>query len=326
MNTAPSSPFIVRYHASGFPAGMVNSNDYIQFYENELIHALFTVGRAPGDRLSYGEASVWELLHRSSLVRAYIRQDNSQHLVLSRLASDLDRSEKVAVSYAIGQAMTAIFSRQLLPVQYLMHVERYASRWSVRFASRKRPDLFGFGARGWIVAEAKGRSTSPDASLRASLRAQKASIVSIQGRPPVLAIGCVAYFSAEVPWLRLDVFDPEPREIESMAINVDIDRFFFTYYEPFITAIDIGDSDREVDQGQDADIISARFEPFALRIGLLRTVEQLVRRARDQGNLAGLSQAILAALGTLSSSSVFPDGSFVEANWNNSISINDWHG
>jgi hypothetical protein len=141
VNTAPSSPFIVRYHASGFPAGMVKSNDYIQFHENELIHALFTVSRAPGDRLSYGEASVWELLHRSSLVRAYIRQDNSQHLVLSRLASDLDRSEKVAVSYAIGQAMTAIFSRQLLPVQFLMHVERYASRWSVRFASRKRPDL-----------------------------------------------------------------------------------------------------------------------------------------------------------------------------------------
>jgi hypothetical protein len=45
--------------------------------------------------------------------------------------------------------------------------------------------------------------------------------VSIQGKPPALAIGCVAYFSADVPWLRLEVFDPEPNEIEPIAIEFD---------------------------------------------------------------------------------------------------------
>jgi hypothetical protein len=324
VSTPSGSPFIVRYHAAGFPNGMIKSNDYIRFYENELVHALFTVGRAPGDRLSYGEASVWELLHRSSLVRAYIRQDYDQRLVLSRLALELDRSEKVAVSYAIGQAMTSIFSQKLLSIQYLMHVDRYASRWSVRFANRRRADLFGFGPQGWIVAEAKGRSTSPDTSLRANLRSQKASIISIQGGPPWLSIGCVAYFSSEAPWLRLDVFDPVPHEIEATAIEFDIDRYFLTYYEPFITAIDSGE--RGADQVEDATIVSARFSPFGLSIGLLSAIDGLVRRAKAQGDVTGLSQSILAVLTTSSSSSVFPDGSFVEANWEDSISINDWLG
>ena len=240
MTTPPDLPFVVRYHASGFPVGMIRSNDSIQFSENDLVHALFTVGRAPGDQLTYGEASVWEFLHRSSLVRAYIRQDDSQHFVLSRLARELDRSEKVAVSYAIGQAMTSIFCRKQLSVQFLMHVDRYASRWSMNFSSNKRADLFGFGSPGWIIAEAKGRSTSPDAALRANLRAQKASIISIQGRPPALAMGCIAYFSAEYPWLRLEVIDPELHEIEPVAMEFDTDRYLLAYYEPFLTAIDTG--------------------------------------------------------------------------------------
>lgn len=117
MSDRPDLPFVVRYYSSGFPYKMINRTDDIQFYESDLVHALFTTGRAPGDQLVYGEASVWELLHRSSLVRAYVRQDDKQHLVLSRLAHELDRSEKVAVSYAIGQAMTCIFSRKVLSVQ-----------------------------------------------------------------------------------------------------------------------------------------------------------------------------------------------------------------
>lgn len=324
MDPPPELPFIVRYHASGFPDGMIKSNDDVQFYENELVHALFIAGRAPGDRLSYGEASVWELLHRSSLVRAYIRQDDNQHFVLSRLARELDRSEKTAVSYAIGQAMTCIFSRKLLSVPFLMHVDRYASRWSVRFATKKRADLFGLGSAGWVVAEAKGRSASPDPSLRANLSAQKASVVSIQGGPPALAIGCVAYFSAEFPWLRLEVFDPVSSEVEPMAMEFDTDRYMLTYYEPFIAAIDIGD-DTAI-QEQDEEVVSARFDPFGLRIGLLRTIDELVRRAKARGELTGLSQSVLAALRASSSSSVFPDGSFVEAHWRDSITINDWVG
>lgn len=110
----PSLPFLARYQASRFPVGLIRIADDLQFSASDLVHALFTAGRAPGDRLPYGQASLWELMHRSSLVRAYIRQDQDQHLVLSRLAPELDQSEKTAVSYAIGQAMTCIFCRKVL--------------------------------------------------------------------------------------------------------------------------------------------------------------------------------------------------------------------
>jgi hypothetical protein len=324
VSDEPSLPFIARYQASGFPPGIIKRIDDINFTESELVHALFTTGRAPGDQLAYGDSSLWELLHRISLLRAYIRQDYAQHLRLSRLARDLDRSERSALSYAIGQAMTCIFSRKVLSIQYLMHVERYSSRWSLQFSSRKRPDLFGRGTPGWVVAEAKCRASVPDSSLIEKIQAQKTSVASIQSRPPDLTIGCISYFSPHIPWLQLSVVDPESQHIETMALQIDTDRFFLTYYEPFVMAVDLGGSEeRELTDSQN---ISARFDPFELRIGLLRSIYELVRRAKEVGDLTGLSQSVLDALAdsATTGNSLFSDGTLIETDWRESIAVNDW--
>jgi hypothetical protein len=330
MTSAPDPPFVVRYHAEGFPEGMIERNGEIRFYENELVHALFTVGRAPGDRLLYGDASVWEFLHRSSIVRAYIRQDDLQRLVLSRLATELDQSEKSAVMYIIGQAMTSMFCQKLLSVQFLMHVGRYASRWSLGFANRKRADLFGQGRNGWIVAEAKGRSTAPNDALRNSILQQKSSVVSIQGKPPDLAIGCVAHFSPVKNWLAsvakplaLEVFDP-PIEVEPFAIDFDIDRYALTYYEPFINAIEDGAPNAEPATLSTEDIAWGQFGDFNVRVGLLRSIMDIVNAAKSRGNITGLSESISGVLGASSGNLTFPDGSFVETDWRHSITSNDW--
>jgi hypothetical protein len=318
--------FRVGYMTSGFSPGVVTRIGELSFGGSELVHGLFTAGRAPGDQLIYGDASVWELLHRASLVRAYIRSNYDQRLTLSRLAWDLDRSERAAVLYAIGQAMTCIFSRQVLSMQYLMHIERYASRWAIDFGNRKRPDLFGRSPQGWIVAEAKGRSSTPDTPLRTRIREQKSSVTSIQGQKPALAIGCISYFSSQEPWLRMDVIDPK-FDSEGIELGVDADRFILTYYEPFLMAVDMG-RDSEERQSlrvpSDDDVVSVQFGSFDLRIGLLRSIDALVRQAKSSGDLTGLSQTVARILESDGRGSLFPDGTLVEAQWDDSISTADW--
>jgi hypothetical protein len=160
MVMLPTVQFSVGYPASGFPAGTLARSGSLAFAAADLAHALFVTGRAPGNRASFGAASLWELFHRVSLIPAYVRLRSGGRLTRSRLAVELDRSEKVALSYALGQAMTGVFCERLLSVSHMMHVERYASRHNVVFGpTRQRPDLFGMGPPGGWLQRLRGDRT-----------------------------------------------------------------------------------------------------------------------------------------------------------------------
>ena len=62
---------------------------------------------------------------------------------------------------------------------------------------------------------------------------------------------------------------------------------------------------------------------LGIRVGLLNTIEQRVRRA-ILGELAGLGDDILSNLSTLEATAPFPDGSLVEVNWEASLTVRDW--
>jgi hypothetical protein len=106
--TLPSPPpFIVDYQAYDFTQRVIQRIGSMRFSANDLAHALFTTGRAPGNQATYGKASFWEFVHRASLIPAYIRRNPNGRLVRSQLARDLDRSEKVGVSYALARLQPA---------------------------------------------------------------------------------------------------------------------------------------------------------------------------------------------------------------------------
>jgi hypothetical protein len=275
--TLPSPPpFIVDYQAYDFTQRVIQRIGSMRFSANDLAHALFTTGRAPGNQATYGKASFWEFVHRASLIPAYIRRNPNGRLVRSQLARDLDRSEKVGVSYALGQAATGIFCTQLLCIPFLMHIDRYGDRYNMAYAAtRKRADLFGCAAsREWVVAEAKGRSNSMEYLLREKLVEQKRSVVSIAGQPPALALGCVASFPPDTSVMRVDAFDPEPEGLEHFSIDVDLDRYMLAYYEPFIAVIDVGEEGEESESR--SPIRSTRIPALGIRVGLLNTIEQRV--------------------------------------------------
>lgn len=239
---------------------------------------------------------------------------------------ELDRSEKVAFSYALGQAVTGVFCAKILDVQFLMHVDRYCDRYGVSFGpTRKRADLFGRGPGGWVVAEAKGRSNSMEFGLEQKLVTQKRSVSTVGGHSPSLALGCVASFPPGTSALRVDAFDPTKDDLEAADFDIELDRYILAYYEPFVTAIDFGEPDPE--QGPYA---VARIGGLNLRIGLLRSVVERMQEARGMrgGAITGLHGFVLSALrqGTALGDRTFRDGTLLDAAWDDAISIVDWDG
>lgn len=314
--------FSARCTAVGFQPDVL-ARDALSFTADDLAHALFVTGRAPGDRWSHGAASAWEWLHRTSVIPAYVRCNDSGRLVRSRLTAELDRSEKAVFSYALGQAVTAIYCEQMLSVTHLMHVDRYAARFSLQFGStRTRADLFGRTSGrepdGWVVAEAKGRWNGMERALPPKLLAQKRSIKSIQGEVPTVVLGCVASFPPNDPVMRVDAVDPVENEPTAINLEVDSDRFLLAYYEPFLATLDLT-SDRAFDGGEAV----ASFSPFGLEIGLRGDVHERVRAAAD-GEVEGLAEDIWAILNNVGAPGLtFPDGSIVRTDWDETLTSED---
>ncbi|WP_157746186.1 hypothetical protein [Mycobacterium marseillense] len=325
----PTPPdFVVPYSALRFPPGLINWNDTLRFTEADLAHALFVTGRAPGDQARYGALSVWEFLHRTTLIPAYVRRRPYGELVRSELVQLLDRSELVGVSYALGMALTAIFCRIQLGATYLMHADRYADQYQLVFnaTTRRRADLIGPTANGWIVAEAKGRSRTPEAALRTRMEEQKRSVISVQGQTPWLTLGCVAYFPDPSRGIHVDAYDPSKDAEQTVRYDeIDLDRYLFAYYLPFVRAIDFGES---TDSQADSDVIeAASFGPVGLTVGLLRPIAELTREYLGHQNMSGYAQRIQEILAEQAPSqnldTAFPDGSVIATRWIEAIQARD---
>ncbi len=320
MVRLPPPAFEAIYRAFSFPAGVITGNGKLSFTTDDLAHALITTGRAPGHQYLFGTASAYEWLHRASLIPAYVRRTYSGRLARSRLALDLDRSELVGLSYALGQATTAVFCRIELSVTHLMHVDRYANHFGLQFSARKRADLFGMAPPGWLVAEAKGRSRSMESGLRDKLETQKRSVLSIGGTRPWLALGCVASFPVRNAGMEIDAFDPEKAEFDAIVIPATFDQYMLAYYLPFVTIVDLGEVAADTNP-----IVAAGFPGFGLRVGMLRAIYERVKRAAG-GQVQGLSEDVHAILSdaTPGEFDLLPDGTTVTTEWADAIATQDW--
>lgn len=321
---AISPAFEIEYSGFGFRPGTLSTRSPLAVRTRDLAHALFTTGREPGDQRSHGAASTWEWLHRASLIPAYLQRLPGGGLVRSALAVELDRSEKVGLSYALGQALTAIFCERVLGVSHLLHVDRYKRRFDVRFTGRRRADLFGLAPLGWVVAEAKGRSGRPESALARALREQKRAVADISGAPPWVSLGCVAWFQRDKKGrLRVDAYDPEEPSPEPVSYDIDPDRYLLAYYEPFLNAI------AQAGAHRDDGYLVGEFGGLGLRIGLRDELAERVTAAQN-GSLAGLAADLREASSPQNVRSAgmtddrartreFPDGTFVETDWDDAL-------
>ncbi|MFV0425783.1 MAG: hypothetical protein ACK5KU_01960 [Beutenbergiaceae bacterium] len=316
------------FTATGLP-DKYSTGGTLSFTNDELAHALFTTGRAPADQARHGRASLWEFVHRASLVPAYLRRTSTGALGKSALAHELDPSEKAALSYALGQAMTAIYCRQELDVSFLMHVDRYAIQNQVSFGSgRGRPDLFGMmsskgtmSSNDWVVAEAKGRSNGMERGLPAQLAAQKSMIKTINGQQPKVAVGCISSFPVQPrgtrDQLHVDVVDPPP-ESEAVGIEIDLKLFRRAYYLPFVLAADAGERVSDLPGYR-----LSRFPGLGLQVGLRSSIHDLVVQ-----NTPMTAELLNSALEESRADERpdrigFSDGTFVQTSWADALAIED---
>ncbi|WP_210985717.1 hypothetical protein [Streptomyces sp. F63] len=322
----------VWYRAVDFPVLGGKVTKRLVFSIDALAHALFITGRAPGDTARHGLTSSFEWLHRVSLIPAYLRRHPNGWVMRSDLARELDRSEKVALSYTLGQGLTGIFSTHVLSVRFLMHIDRYGGSHGIVVAPRtkRRADFFGQRhSGGWVVAEAKGRSNPIDSSLKRSMRAQKRTVRSIGGEIPEITYGCAAYFEeteAGVERLCVYAVDPEEDEPEAVDLRVDDpDSFIVAYYTPFLAALEAG----EPVEARGGNYLTASFGPYGLQVSLLRPVAERVREAQ-RGRLRGLRDDVIELLGPFteweSPAGHFADGTRVATKWASSLGQDDWGG
>lgn len=313
--------FRIPFRACGFGEHVPHSGS-ITLTESGLAHALFTTGRAPVDQWSHGASSLWEFVHRASIVQAYLRSYNGA-LTRSSLALNLDRSEKVGLSYLLGQAMAGVFCNQILAVPHTMHVDRYGRRNGIAYwPTQQRPDLFGRShlVNGWVVVEAKGRSNAADRAVIENARQQKRAIRTINGQPPAIPMACVASFPPKSAGLRIDAFDPDDELEEAVDIEVDLDRYLLAYYAPFAVALDRG-----APADVDADGISAvSFPNIRVTIGLRERIFGLLRGAMS-GDIEGFSGRVFTELATTDEGHRrFSDGSYFDVDWAEALTIDDW--
>jgi hypothetical protein len=221
-------------------------------------------------------------------------------------------------------ALTTIFCRQQLTVDHLLHIDRYAAQYQISFTTtRKRADLIGRTSNGWVVAEAKGRSRAPERELRTKLEQQKRTVTSIGGQPPWLALGCVASFPVADEGIRVDAYDPFDDAEETIQYDgLDLDRYLFAYYLPFISAMDFGDQTAEV--GRIGDIETSDFGLFGVTLGLIRPIADLTRQYLH-GEVSDYGEQVQTILGDRSQypPTIFADGSIVETQWVEAMQTSD---
>lgn len=319
--------FKVGVTAIGFsPTSGVSRRSELGFTDTDLAWALFTTGRAPGDEALHGFASVAEFVHRAALIPAYVRRDARHRLIRSSLATDLDRSEKVNLSYSLGQAMAGVFAQQQLGVVRLMHVDRYAPGHKVKFGpSKQRPDLFGPGKSGWVVIEAKGRSNAMESDLAKKVKSQASNVTSIAGSKPWVALGSVAQFRPPNRLMTLQAIDPEPVE-GGMEWDIDLDDFVAAYYAPFLRVLDVGQAFSAEDY-PDNRIQAVDLGAVGVRVGLARDLVGLLRE-RQGAPTTGLAEQVDALLVELSETrgDLRPDGSWFDTSWEAALARQDGEG
>jgi len=218
--------------------------------------------------LQLGMYSAFEMVYRTALIYANLREAPSGFFTRSDAYDALDPSEKGAVSYFLGLAASKLFAERCLQVPWLLHLDVYRKQLqAVLKSGRSKPDLIGQDSNGnWVVIESKGRTNEFDAAALRKAKAQSRRVRSISGIAPTLRIGMQSYFESSQLCLWID--DPdEPDEDAVLDLPIPSKTVIEEYYQPFRDWLDrAAHADRIVVQGQ---VYVLREEPtLDLAIGL----------------------------------------------------------
>lgn len=226
----------VAYRAEGFPGSFValNGTADMEVSWPFFVWSAISVGRAELFHIvRYGEYSLFEIAYRAAIIFANLYQGGGGRFERSDAYDGLDPSEKGAISYFLGLAMTKAFAERVLGVPWLLHLDVYRQQLQPVLAGRSRPDLVGQTAAGnWVAIESKGRTNGFDPQALSRAKQQAQMLASVAGQAPALLVGMVTHFGDGQ--LQFTASDPSRSE-EGDRVHLPFSRgqLIEAYYRPF---------------------------------------------------------------------------------------------
>lgn len=175
----------------------------------------------------------------------------------------LDRSEKGAVSFFLGQVSAKHFAEHLLGSPVFTRVDEALEVAGLPVIGR-RPDFHGYGPRvGVFATEAKGRSGIWNAKLMRDAKAQALNLPPVLGGGPHRAVAHAAYFERRQWKARIE--DPPPTRLQR---GPSVEAVLYAYYRPLVLLLEERDGP---DFELDGEIYAmAELSEVDLRIGVRR--------------------------------------------------------
>jgi hypothetical protein len=172
-----------------------------------------------------------------ALVRSAVREGDpnipAPALVATHLYTNIEPSEKGAITFRLGMAFAAVLASRVLGVNKTLHLP----------GNRRRGDLYGRdNLGGWHVIEAKARTAGVPAAVQAKAKLQAAALVPTVNGVPVQVQTDSASLADLSPGQQFTlVLDDPPHSDpdDDRHMPVDEERFVPEYYSPVPDLVEI---------------------------------------------------------------------------------------
>jgi hypothetical protein len=204
--------------------------------------------------LSSGDAITQVGLWRATLLNALVEGYLTHRLQPTNYFLSLEPSERVSMTFLIGQAFTHWVADAHMSIPILLHVIGASPKWGLAplpmvgkngsgpVKNKSRPDFIGISPSGFHVFESKGRSVQAKTKTKSSTiasscmkdaLAQVSRISLVNGRPPVTRTASV--------WILRPggtegfITDP-PKKVQSFDLDFDLRKALLNYYRIVLDA------------------------------------------------------------------------------------------
>jgi len=209
----------IRFTALDFPEGVLPDPLPTEYAVNrlELVNEAVRVGTA--SHLGGYHRPFLERLWRATMVWAFLEERDragAPSWASSQAFTELDPSEKGAVSFHLGLLQASTLTKRLLGLSDVVHVDAVLGLLGIPLVGR-RPDLVGYdpahrkrASHGRVLIESKGRSTAAQSDVNDALRSAREQLQEFHGHnwnygyalvgPSPLLIASVGHFTRSGYW------------------------------------------------------------------------------------------------------------------------------
>lgn len=256
----------------------------------DLIRAAITVGKSAQDSTNI---SFTEKIFRLSSLLLTIEERNISSrncFVASTIFNSLDPSEKGAMTFFLGMAITKLVAERYFNVQWLMHFDAYRESYDAICSNGGKPDFLGVEntvsfAPQYHIFESKGRTGGLDKGALERGKEQTRYVQTISGTTPISRNVVQAYFQGDRKVLHGYLMDPTGAD-DGVDEKIDLKNVFKSYYKPFYDLINILGQE-ENKENNFLTKISEQFEiayikPLDIYIGVARGIRPLLEQFSEK--------------------------------------------